>query len=171
MTKTNLTSVPRIPNGNRDVDANARDIARPRGGTLGKMYRSDREKHKNRTTADCDEDRWKDADYKTGVTAMKAKIRDGTWGSYVENHYNEARADLAEEALAAFMANQGLSDAEIETAVRDLLADLIHYCDRVGIDWPDILQRVHERYKEDTDVNDPPWGGPKARRRYTRNID
>jgi hypothetical protein len=60
---------------------------------------------------------------------------------------NEKRALWAEAALLAF---QSLTGTDMEDAVCDLTADLMHWCDRHGMDFDNELQRGHGHYVEET---------------------
>ena len=60
---------------------------------------------------------------------------------------NDDRACWAEVALDAFQQETGTED---EDALSDLLTDLMHYCDRNGIQWADELARASRNYREET---------------------
>lgn len=47
---------------------------------------------------------------------------------------NGTRAEWAEAALHAFLESTGEADVPDEANIRDLIADLLHLCDRDGID-------------------------------------
>lgn len=53
---------------------------------------------------------------------------------------NVERANWAAEALAVFCEETGLdSELECEEAVGDLIANLGHYCDELGLDFVDLV--------------------------------
>lgn len=52
---------------------------------------------------------------------------------------NGARADHAEKALRAFLEATGEPSRIDDDAVRDLMADLLHWCDRDGADGRKIM--------------------------------
>ena len=60
---------------------------------------------------------------------------------------NEERARWAEAALSEFRVQTG---ADIEDAVSDLLADLMHWCDRHEQDFDLELQRAQGHYEIET---------------------
>lgn len=60
---------------------------------------------------------------------------------------NDARADWADVALVAFMAETG---TEQEDAICDLVADLRHWCDRHGMDFERELARGNAHYDAET---------------------
>jgi len=60
---------------------------------------------------------------------------------------NDDRSEWAEIALLAFM---GQTRTDVGDAVSDLLADMMHWCDRNGIDFGSELERAQEHYKEET---------------------
>lgn len=61
---------------------------------------------------------------------------------YDESPTNEARTIHAEAALDAFLISTGESRNVDEDAVRDLMADLLHYCDKFGHEGAKILARA-----------------------------
>lgn len=66
--------------------------------------------------------------------------------------HNDNRAAWAATALNAFadvtMMNTAGEDGE--TILGDLLADLMHWCDRNGVDFNDMLERARDHYEEET---------------------
>lgn len=64
---------------------------------------------------------------------------------------NLQRADWAMVAVRAFATETGLdaSGDETETAVADLLANLMHLCDKEGIDFDVALMRGRSHYREE----------------------
>jgi hypothetical protein len=61
---------------------------------------------------------------------------------------NDRRADWAHTVLREF---QRLTGADTEDAVSDLLADLLHWCDRHGQDFDTELRRARNHYDIETD--------------------
>ena len=50
--------------------------------------------------------------------------------------WNKERAKWAKEAIQSVEAfNQSLSEGDTYTALKDLVVDLMHYCDQEGIEW------------------------------------
>ena len=60
---------------------------------------------------------------------------------------NDDRAAWAGSALAAFMRVTG---TDVEDAVGDLLADLMHWCDRNNYDFDLALERARGHYEAET---------------------
>jgi len=60
---------------------------------------------------------------------------------------NVSRAQWAAAALEEF---QRQTRADLEDAVSDLLADLMHWCDRSGQSFTDELRRALSHYDEET---------------------
>ena len=60
---------------------------------------------------------------------------------------NDDRAAWAASALAAFSQATG---ADEDTALGDLLADLMHWCDRNNFDFDAALDRAHWHYEAET---------------------
>ena len=60
---------------------------------------------------------------------------------------NAHRALWAAAALAEL---RRLTGADEEDAVSDLLADLMHWCDRFGQEFPEELRRARYHYEEET---------------------
>ncbi len=62
---------------------------------------------------------------------------------------NDQRAYHANTALLQF---QRLTGADTEDALSDLLADLLHWCDRNGQDFATELQRARTHYEVETEA-------------------
>jgi hypothetical protein len=60
---------------------------------------------------------------------------------------NERRTAWAGIAVAAFIAATG---TDLEDALPDLLADLMHWCDRVAYDFDLALERARDHYDAET---------------------
>jgi hypothetical protein len=60
---------------------------------------------------------------------------------------NDARAYWAGVALRAF---RGETNCEADEAPGDLLADLMHWCDRNGMDFETLLDGARRNYREET---------------------
>ena len=60
---------------------------------------------------------------------------------------NRWRADRAANAIEAYWGEQG--SEEPETKLKDLLNDLLHWCDGHGIDLYDVLERARQSYWEE----------------------
>jgi hypothetical protein len=60
---------------------------------------------------------------------------------------NDDRSDWAEAALVTFAEQTGTDE---EDAVADLLCDLMHFCDRHGLEFRDELARGEGNYEEET---------------------
>jgi hypothetical protein len=60
---------------------------------------------------------------------------------------NENRARSADAVLEMF---QWQTDADIEDALSDLLANLMHWCDRFGQDFQKEFRRAQNHYREET---------------------
>jgi hypothetical protein len=61
---------------------------------------------------------------------------------------NEDRSRWAEAAIHEFQRQTG---ADLEDSVSDLLADLMHWCDRNGIDFDTETDRARRHYDEETE--------------------
>jgi hypothetical protein len=64
---------------------------------------------------------------------------------------NGGRAAWAGKALKAFRKATGTDE---DAALPDLLADLMHWCDRNGQDWDAALGRAYDHYREETDPDE-----------------
>lgn len=74
-------------------------------------------------------------------------------------HPNEERADYGGDAIAEVARRTGVATAEpVETAIRDVLAYVAHFCDRCGLD-PAQTFRLALDYSYEGDFED----GPRAR--------
>jgi hypothetical protein len=62
---------------------------------------------------------------------------------------NDKRAQWAGSALRGFRRNTGTG---LEDAVSDLLADLMHWCDRNGQDFEHELRRAQLHYEAETEA-------------------
>ncbi len=62
-------------------------------------------------------------------------------------------ADRALWAAAALAELRRQTGADLEDAVSDLLADLMHWCDRFGQEFPKELRRALNHYQEETDAS------------------
>lgn len=60
---------------------------------------------------------------------------------------NDDRSGWAEAALREFAMQTG---SDLEDLVADLMGDLAHFCDRVGLDWQEQVQRGRLFYEEET---------------------
>jgi hypothetical protein len=74
--------------------------------------------------------------------------------SFTTNHLppdpdgmNKDRSSWADASLQAFMAITG---SDLEDALGDLLADLIHWCDRNNFDFDAELDRARRHYAAET---------------------
>lgn len=72
-----------------------------------------------------------------------------------ENLNNE-RAEWAHCALDLFAGRTGLSEADTKegTTLADLLADLMHWCDRYAVDFNAMLERARNHYEEETKADE-----------------
>jgi hypothetical protein len=78
------------------------------------------------------------------------KRRPGKGDFEVQNY---RRAERARRALVLFQGDAGLIDADgLDTAVADLICDLMHLCDRSGLDLIHILCRA--RMHHDAEVRE-----------------
>lgn len=64
---------------------------------------------------------------------------------------NDDRAEWARQALETFAATTGLNmDGETPEAIGDLLANIMHFCDRNGLDFDERLANARFHYDEET---------------------
>jgi hypothetical protein len=63
------------------------------------------------------------------------------------DNQNDERAEWAEATIQAFVRITG---TDREDALADLLANLMHWCDRQGFDFDAELARGHGMYQEET---------------------
>lgn len=64
---------------------------------------------------------------------------------------NSIRAGWAARALIAYathLADQSLVE-DLETVTSDLVGDLLHLCDALGLDWEEIFERGERFYREE----------------------
>ena len=80
--------------------------------------------------------------YEKCTGARKFRFRPCKHSDDNDGPTNGARATWAEAALDAFMSATGEAGGVDEDAVRDLIADLLHYCDKFGHDGAKILARA-----------------------------
>ena len=66
---------------------------------------------------------------------------------------DQLNADRALWAAAALAELRRQTGADLEDAVSDLLADLMHWCDRFGQEFPKELRRALNHYQEETDAS------------------
>lgn len=65
--------------------------------------------------------------------------------------FNQERADWAHQALLTYMAATGLSEGDgHDTAISDLLADLMHLATELEFDFPELLAMAERRHVEET---------------------
>lgn len=57
----------------------------------------------------------------------------------------------AEAACETFAEATGLGGEDIETRVKDLITDLLHLCDREGLDALGIVESAQEHWEEERD--------------------
>lgn len=76
-----------------------------------------------------------------------AEIRDGKWFPPDPDEYNQQRADYAMGALDAFAKITGAGPDE---ALPDLLANLMHWCNRNDQNFSDALEQARGYYHEET---------------------
>ena len=60
---------------------------------------------------------------------------------------NETRAGWADDCIAHFMGSTG---AELGDALSDLLCNLMHWCDRNGLQFENELERAAKHYAQET---------------------
>ena len=78
------------------------------------------------------------------MTSTHAAIAEFPLRRYIAKATPEIRRQGSELMPVVSVVN--LTEAP-EDAVCSLVIDLMHYCDREGIDWPnDIVARAHERF-------------------------
>lgn len=65
------------------------------------------------------------------------------------DNMNERRGEWAGAALQEYQRQTG---ADIEDAVSDLMADLMHWCDQNNQEFDTELQRAHSHYTRETDA-------------------
>jgi hypothetical protein len=68
---------------------------------------------------------------------------------------NDDRAEWALEACEAFGESTGLSvKDELETVITDLIANLLHLCDRNGISGDEAIERAQMHYDCEIEAED-----------------
>lgn len=61
------------------------------------------------------------------------------------------RARRARRALVSYRHDSGLTDADgLDTAIADLICDLLHLCNRSGLDCQRVLARARMHYDAET---------------------
>lgn len=80
------------------------------------------------------------ADYKASMPQPSSLPAD-------PDQQNNDRAKWAEAAILAFMVETG---TDAECAIGDLIADLMHWCDRSNVDFEAKLQLARDYYKDET---------------------
>ena len=66
---------------------------------------------------------------------------------------NNDRAEWAQTGLDAFAVEIGGRGEPLAQNMGDLLADLMHLCDREGIDFKDVLRVAETHYTEETELD------------------
>ena len=59
---------------------------------------------------------------------------------------NAIRAGFAATAVKAFADRTGLNTEDMDTTLGDLLADLMHLCDALGLPFADMVERAHHHH-------------------------
>lgn len=72
------------------------------------------------------------------------------------DNLNNERADWAEAALDAFalVTRMDTAGEDYETILGDLLCDLMHWCDRNGVDFDVMLDVARMGYEDETTEKD-----------------
>lgn len=80
-----------------------------------------------------------------------ATIANGLSDDFESEEANEARAGTAWAAYATYVGKQyGSPDAEpVEQGMSDLLGDLMHLCDVLGLDFTELAARGARMYQEE----------------------
>lgn len=81
---------------------------------------------------------------------------------------NEERADWAEEALETFCDTTGVRPENdgLDTCIADLLCDLMHLCDRYGLDFDYLADHGRGHWREETSEKESDGDlGPPCKRR------
>lgn len=60
---------------------------------------------------------------------------------------NLDRADTADQALATFTRATGMQGEDYETRISDLVANLIHLCDREDVVIDDVITRAKQHHE------------------------
>jgi hypothetical protein len=65
--------------------------------------------------------------------------------------WNAKRAKWAAAAVGTFQKETGLSDVDgLDTAIGDMLGDLLHLCDREKLDFSELVERGRHYHEEET---------------------
>lgn len=64
---------------------------------------------------------------------------------------NLDRANVAGEGIDLFAARTGISDEDGETRVRDMLANIMHYCDVNDVDFKNAFCRANDNYEAEVE--------------------
>ncbi|TDC92373.1 hypothetical protein E1161_13455 [Saccharopolyspora aridisoli] len=80
---------------------------------------------------------------------------DMLYGNSPEDHVhdNSRRAGFAVPALEAFTETTRLHGENIDLVVADLLADLLHLCDALSLDFDELVKRGYEHYSAEVTGN------------------
>lgn len=62
---------------------------------------------------------------------------------------NGRRADWAETAVDAFLSATGEAGGDYEDAIADLMGDLLHLADKIGLDGEVLLDRAGRNWREE----------------------
>lgn len=62
---------------------------------------------------------------------------------------NHMRALFAAEGVRAYGERTGVIDEDAETAIKDVINDLGHLCDALGIDFDHLVERARLSYEEE----------------------
>ena len=69
------------------------------------------------------------------------------------------RRAWARQALEVFPYAQNLQNGDVDSALADLLADLMHFCDgQDGLEFEDCLERARGFYETDEEYEDVNYG-------------
>ena len=77
---------------------------------------------------------------RTAVLTKEGPMRDVTNGD---------RADWASSAVQVFAVKTGVDQEDVYIQVKDLLTDLLHFCDREGIVFKDVVRAAKGMYEEE----------------------
>ncbi len=85
---------------------------------------------------------------------MKQAKRGSVSGKLGAEVTNADRAVWARRALATLQQDTGLTDADgLDTALTDLLCDLMHFCDQAGLEFEQNLIRAQMHYSAEAPVD------------------
>lgn len=80
---------------------------------------------------------------------------------------NARRATFSRGALDDYMKTTGLTIADgLDTAIGDLLVDLMHLCDQEGLDFAEILERASGHHEAENAVT-----CSKCKRKFDMDMD